>query len=75
MEGDGDGQSGEDEIRCVVEGVADALAIAECALYQKLEGPQRALPDDKHDEAGDEKRQDHIDQRQDQYSTQPGSRA
>ena len=43
MEGDGDGEPGEDEVGGVVERVADRLGIADGAEDQRLEGLERIL--------------------------------
>ena len=54
MEGDGDGEAGEDEVGGVVEREADALAVAERAVDHEPHGLERVLADDEDDQAGDE---------------------
>ncbi len=71
MEGDGHAKAGEDEVGGVKQRVADPVARAERALYQKLRGADRILADQKHHEPGDEERHDHVDQR-DQAVIDPG---
>ena len=54
VEGDGDGEAGEDEVGGVVERVADRLAVAERAVDQELGGLERVLADQEDDQPGDE---------------------
>ena len=65
MESDGDRQPGKDEIRRVVQRETDTLAIAEGTLDKQGSSADRAFADQKHHEAGDEKGNDEIDERND----------
>src|SRR4029453_12825229 len=63
MEGDGDGEPGEDEIGGVEQGESDVLAAAEGALEQDDGGAERVFADQEHDEAGDDEGDDQVYER------------
>ena len=75
MEGDRDGEPGEDEVGGVVEREADALAIAEGAAQHQHRRLDRALADREDDEPGDGEGDDEVDQRDQPVVDQGGSLA
>ena len=65
MEGDGDGEAGENEIGGVVQGVAQGLSVAEGAVDHPAQGFDGVFADDGDDQASDHERQQDIDAGQD----------
>jgi len=63
MNGDRNGEAGEDEARRIIERKTNAFAAAECALDQQRQGRKRAFADQPDDEAGDQEGDDEVQNR------------
>ena len=73
VEGDGDGEPGEDEVGGVVERVADRFRVTHGAEDEEPQRLERVLADERDDDAGDEEREPEVDER-DQAVGDPGRR-
>src|SRR5690606_22525623 len=64
MEGDGDREAGENEVRRVIEGEAEPVAIAERAIEHDAHRFDRIFPHRQHHDAADDEGQRHVEDRQ-----------
>src|SRR2546426_405760 len=68
VKGDGDRQTGEDEVGRIVERVADRLGVPDRAVREKPEGPCGTFADQDDHDRGEQQRQGEVDHRQQRRS-------